>query len=55
MEGFKEKRLVIYFPCNFFFLTLDKHSPAPAEVRVSVFVCELAAIFGEVMLKCMQS
>lgn len=48
MDGFKEKRLVIYFPCVFFFF---KHSPAPV---LSVFVCELAAILGEVMLKYMQ-
>lgn len=55
-EGFKEKTLVIYFPCLFFpFLFQIQPSPAPVEVRVSVFVCKLAAIFGEVMLKCMQS
>lgn len=58
MDGFKEKRLVIYFPCVFFFLSffffvfLDKHSPAPVDA-LSVFVCELAAILGEIMLKCM--
>lgn len=55
MDGFKEKRLVIYFPCLFFFcfVFLDKHSPAPVAV-LSVFVCVLAAILSEAMLKCMQ-
>lgn len=45
MDGFKEKRLVIYFACVCFlcWFFFDKHSPDPVDA-VGVFVCELDAI-----------